>query len=956
MTACTLPAMQLPLLAALAAVTGCTPDKPVASDTPAETGTPADTATESVPPGDSADAPDILINEVCATNTSVLVDAEGLYPDWIELFDASGAGADLAGWSLVDGDHAFVFPEGTGLDPGGYLLVWATGVEGPLQAPFRLSADGESLTLLDAGGEVQDEVRWGRQRQDRSWGRGPNDAWYTYALPTPGGPNDTPPTAPAPSPSLPGGYVAGPASLSLTSARPGAVIRTTTDGSIPGEDSDVYAGPLPIGPVAEAVARLGESGVWTFADDPGLLTRHDGVDANFAYTIADGTATVTMTREAAVQRLYIPLPGGPYGNADTYRVRTRFRVISGSSASVELGFFRSDGDNVAGGELAALDWYGSAHGVAGYIGPAYAAGEGWTVGPSVWYVAELAGSPSDRDFTVTLYAEDGVTVLDTASVGTAGLGEGIDVFGFANEDRSASPNTETVEFDWITWAVNDVLPEDPAATVPPTRVVRARVWAEGWDPSDVYTGVFLEGEAGPLPTAALVATPDDLWSPETGIYANPDGTGQEWERPATLVWIEGGVEVWQREVGLRIHGNGGRSSVKKSFRVYVDPMYGGSTVDAAVFPGRDDTAYTTLVLISGSNDSSTAPQGSRYADVWTLIRDAVATDLYQGVAPIAIAPPRAVRVSLVGEPWGLYALKERVDGDFMARHVGWDDVDLIQNLEVVKEGDDVEWASTWSLFASGDLADPDVWADAQARMDLPWLATYGLFNGWASNHDWPFNNSYCVRPRVADGVWWWVPWDTDAAMGTDATKPFDYDGVALLRTLLPLQAALDRGAPDYDDVYAERWLVLRNLTLRPDLVSAVIDARAAEIRDDLTFETDTWGSDPATWEANIQRMHDYAEARDDYFSQQVHAQLRAGDDVAVTVDGSAGGTILLAERAIPTLPWTLRWYADQPVTLTAVPADGYTFVRWEGVDDESSTVSFVAATDVTVRAVFEAAP
>ena len=46
-----------------------------------------------------------------------------------------------------------------------------------------------------------------------------------------------------------------------------------------------------------------ESGLWTFDADPGLVERHDGNDPAFEWAVAGGVLSVTMTREAATQRV-----------------------------------------------------------------------------------------------------------------------------------------------------------------------------------------------------------------------------------------------------------------------------------------------------------------------------------------------------------------------------------------------------------------------------------------------------------------------------------------------------------------------------------------------------------------------------------------------------------------------------------------------------------------------------
>src|ERR1035441_506369 len=60
-----------------------------------------------------------------AQNNSVLTNG-GTTPDWIELANASNNAVSLAGWSLSNDSNArkFVFPAGTNISAGGFLLVF----------------------------------------------------------------------------------------------------------------------------------------------------------------------------------------------------------------------------------------------------------------------------------------------------------------------------------------------------------------------------------------------------------------------------------------------------------------------------------------------------------------------------------------------------------------------------------------------------------------------------------------------------------------------------------------------------------------------------------------------------------------------------------------------------------------------------------------------------------------
>ncbi len=154
---------------------------------------------ESLLPGEQqapigAEDTPLLITEIMAANTSTLADEQGFYPDWIELHNRGSEPLLLAGWGLTDNPDPgarWFFPAIT-LQPGAFLVVFASGsdhpVQGPLHVPFRLNQDGEYLALLDQSGQVVQafDPELPPQAPDISYGLSRTGVSQFFDLPTPG--------------------------------------------------------------------------------------------------------------------------------------------------------------------------------------------------------------------------------------------------------------------------------------------------------------------------------------------------------------------------------------------------------------------------------------------------------------------------------------------------------------------------------------------------------------------------------------------------------------------------------------------------------------------------------------------------------------------------------------------------------------------------------------------------
>ena len=142
--------------------------------------------------------PGIVINEIMADNKTAFADPDEAmeYPDWFELYNASGLYIDMSGMYLTD-DAAdlrqYRIPDGVTMAPYTYLVFIADGEteQGPLHVPFNLSRDGETLVLYDVdarGNQAIDQWTFESMESDQSYGRSPVDAsaWVQLEAPTPG--------------------------------------------------------------------------------------------------------------------------------------------------------------------------------------------------------------------------------------------------------------------------------------------------------------------------------------------------------------------------------------------------------------------------------------------------------------------------------------------------------------------------------------------------------------------------------------------------------------------------------------------------------------------------------------------------------------------------------------------------------------------------------------------------
>ena len=109
--------------------------------------------------------PTVYINEIMAENRSYPNGDKQLCP-WIELYNGGKKPVDLSAWTLSDGSRTFVFPEGSTLDAGAFLVLSC----GKDSLPLSLSGGG-TLELCDSQGKLADAFAFPALECDQSLAR-----------------------------------------------------------------------------------------------------------------------------------------------------------------------------------------------------------------------------------------------------------------------------------------------------------------------------------------------------------------------------------------------------------------------------------------------------------------------------------------------------------------------------------------------------------------------------------------------------------------------------------------------------------------------------------------------------------------------------------------------------------------------------------------------------------------
>jgi len=137
----------------------------------------------------------IYINELMASNDSLIQDNNGEYDDWFELYNPSSELVDLSGMYVSDdlSKPTKWRLNNITIPAKGFLLIWADSdpEQGSDHVGFKLSGSGEDIGLFDTDENQNvliDKVTFGEQTAGISYGRSEDggNQWIFFDEPTPG--------------------------------------------------------------------------------------------------------------------------------------------------------------------------------------------------------------------------------------------------------------------------------------------------------------------------------------------------------------------------------------------------------------------------------------------------------------------------------------------------------------------------------------------------------------------------------------------------------------------------------------------------------------------------------------------------------------------------------------------------------------------------------------------------
>lgn len=490
-------------------------------------------------------------------------------------------------------------------------------------------------------------------------------------------------------------------------------------------------------------------------------------------------------------------------------------------------------------------------------------------------------------------------------------------------------------------------------------IVRAVTMDDENRVSDVATNTYFVGEEEyrNKTVPSIVADYDDLFGSQ-GIFVTGDQydeyylsnyetewvapnflqSGRRWEVQGNVQLLQDGVQTLNQQVGIRTQGASTRLNPRKRMSIFSREEYSGNRYfEGLTFDGKKSHAFS----LNASVSNVALPELVKDRDV--AVQDAISTVVF-----------------LNGEYWyEAYAL-EKYNKDYLNEVYGVspDNVILIKN-QGIGEGPENSYDIYGGLLAyvaNTDLSVEENYRTLEQMADMQSYIDYICANVYLCNMDMSETKNYlCWRTIMDDGSdvgdtrWHWMMYDTDCvewmnwsyydasekAEVNSFTETMQFTGMAVDEHLLYSSA---KKSEIFRKQFVLSFLDMANVNFSMENVTKIFE--------EWNSSTDIYGS--------------FFEHRFDYIVPYMAEEFELSgtlENVTLKINDPNGGMIHLNTTA-PDLShgsWTGKYYTDYPVTVTAIPAEGYEFAGWSGsVTADSATIEAeVLAGGITLEAVFE---
>lgn len=488
-------------------------------------------------------------------------------------------------------------------------------------------------------------------------------------------------------------------------------------------------------------------------------------------------------------------------------------------------------------------------------------------------------------------------------------------------------------------------------TIANTRIVRARLFCDGWlSPRSVTQSFIFLNRQMTLPVISISTDSKYLNDPKIGIYVEGSYSKDQhnfwfnWRRPVNFELFDaaGQSSAINQLCEARIAGGATREARLKSLAFYAHKRFGKKHFDYEFFPDQKPgiTEFKSIMLRNSGNDFD-----------YLYMRDPIIQCTMGTHVDLDWQAWQPAIIYINGSYKGMLNIRERSNEDnIWSNYQKLEDIDMVENWKELKEGD---W-DNYNMFVAFCKGNGHTLAEFEQWMDCSEYADLMLANLYFNNLDTPGNNWMMWRPRTEGGRWRFVAKDMDFTLGLygesadykilewlynpqyDSSHNWganSYDATRIFRKLME-----DK---DFFRLFIDRACIYMGDFLNDQGVRAVWDPMYEQIRTEFPYhrrlyQYNQWW--PRNYSDELHDARNWLTRRTKVFYQQLGNYYQLGSPIPLTVNKQLDTGIELTFNGIRLSKGIFdgQFFKDRVVTLEGRAPEGQIVTGWNIVTISSS--------------------
>lgn len=467
-------------------------------------------------------------------------------------------------------------------------------------------------------------------------------------------------------------------------------------------------------------------------------------------------------------------------------------------------------------------------------------------------------------------------------------------------------------------------------TIDTSTVIRARAFKKDFLPGATMTHSFIIGENTRLPVFSLAGNPKDFFDEDSGLFS-PNTVYHELRIPVSFeYWDRIDKVSYANDATVVLQGTSASTQPPQSMRFLSNSKYGESSFNVSFFGKSSLSTFNKFVLRNSGQDKTQS-----------YIRDGLFHSFTKDIENIDALEYRPAIVYINGKFWSLMNLRARFDDDYIAAkyNIPAESVSRMEVGNVLKSGSCRTYMEVIDTLSYLNFNDEETYSFFSERMDLENLADYMAIEMYSGHIDFPHLNRKFWNSSEPGFKWRWFLYDLDLSLAINEES--DWNNRKFEWTIEHCDSS------DFNSMFSCMFAKLvqttffRNLFLTsvadilnshflPEVLIHKLDSVANLIKDEIPRQRHFWSETCIDWEFHIQRIKDFINLRPDFFRANLaeYFGLECINNCELRVNNNNAGKVKINRIQVDIFPWHGKYFCGVPVRLEAQANEGYCFEKW----------------------------